>query len=200
MNHEQMQQEITIIKQMIEKTRKQSAESGHFFIFLGIAAAVFVLVISMLELFHQHRWVLPAMIILAIINGIIGFLVVKSTQKMEKVKTYSRDLVLSIWFICSSCLILITFLFPFLGVFQFHALPVLVSLFLGIAVFMTGVIYDLAYFRWLSGVWWLGAILMAVWDSEWRFLILIGSIIVGWILPGIILNRQYNKRSASHES
>lgn len=200
MNHEQMQQEITIIKQMIEKTRKQSAESGHFFIFLGIAAAVFVLVISMLELFHQHRWVLPVMIILTIINGIIGFLVVKSAEKREKIKTYSRDLVLSIWFICAVGLIMITFIFPFLGVFPFHALPVLVSLFLGIAVFMTGVIYDLAYFRWLSGVWWLGAILMAVWQSDLRFLILIGSIIVGWILPGIILNRQYHQRSTYHES
>ncbi len=30
MNHEQIQQEISMIKEMIDKSRKETAESGHF--------------------------------------------------------------------------------------------------------------------------------------------------------------------------
>lgn len=200
MNHDQIQQEISIIKNMIEKTKRQTAESGHLFIFMGIAAVVFVLVISMLELYHLHQWVLPAMISLTILNGILGFLVVGKAQRKEKVTTYPRTIVLSLWMICSVNLLMLTFLFPFLKVYQFHALPVLVSLMLGLGVFMTGIIYEMRFLQWFSSAWWIGACLMALIESKFRFLIMIAAIIIGWIIPGLILNKQYKNRSKEHES
>jgi hypothetical protein len=195
MNPEQIQQEISMIKEMIEKTRKETAESGHFLIFMGIAAVFFVLIVSLLEIFHLHAMVLPTMIILTLINAVIGGIIVNRGEKQEKVKSYPRTLVLTIWFISSMALVLYTFVFPFLNVFTFAALPVLVSVTAGIAMFMTGVIYELAYIRWLSAAWWISAVLTALTQNKYRFLIIIAAIIIGWILPGIILNRQYKNRS-----
>jgi hypothetical protein len=184
-----------MIKEMIEKTRKETAESGHFLIFMGIAAVFFVLIVSLLEIFNLHAIVLPTMIILTVINAIIGGIIVNRGEKQEKVKSYPRTLVLTIWYISSMALVLYTFVFPFLNVYTFFALPVMVSVTAGIAVFMTGVIYELAYIRWLSSAWWISAILMALIQNKYRFLIIIAAIIIGWILPGIILNRQYKNRS-----
>jgi len=195
MNHDQIQQEISIIKNMIEKTKRETAESGHLFIFMGIASAVFVLVISLLELYKLFDLILPAMITLTIINGIIGFFVVAKADKREKVKAYPKTIVLTLWIVCSMTILMLTFLFPFLKVYPLRALPVLVSLILGIAVFVSGVIYEMRAIQWLSLVWWIGACLMALSQSEFRFLIMIASIVIGWIIPGIILNKQYKNRS-----
>ncbi len=200
MNHDQIQQEISIIKTMIEKTKKQTAESGRLFIFMGIAAALFVIVISMLEIYHLQRWVLPMMIALTVVNGVLGFLIVGRAVQKEKVTTYPRTVVLNLWVICSVALLMLTFLFPFLKVYQFNALPILVSLIFGIGVFMTGIIYELRFIQWFSSVWWIGALLMALIQSRYRFLIMIASIIFGWIIPGFILNKQYKKGSQENES
>lgn len=195
MNHEQIQQEISMIKEMIDKSRKETAESGHFLIYMGIAAVFFVLAVSLLEIFHWHSLVLPTMIVLTLINAVIGGIIVNRGEKQEKVKSYPKTLVLTIWFLCSFALLLYTFVFPFLNVYSFAALPVMVSITAGIAAFMTGVIYELAYIRWLSSAWWISAILMALIQSQYRFLIIIAAIIIGWILPGVILNKQYKNRS-----
>ncbi len=195
MNQNQAAQEISIIKQMIEKTKKETAESGHLFIFMGIATVLFVLCIGLLEYFQMNRWILPAMIILTIMNGFVGFLVVKKTDKSEKVKSYPKTVVLNLWVICGLTLILITFLFPFLNVYPFSALGVLASLILGIAVFVTGVIYEMRSILWLSSAWWIGAVLLALIKGPFSFVILIATIIVGWIVPGFIINRQYKNGS-----
>ncbi|MDW7678987.1 MAG: hypothetical protein SCK70_00355 [bacterium] len=195
MDQNQVAREITIIKQMIEKTKRETAESGHLFIFMGIATALFVLCVGLLELFQLSQWILPAMIILTIVNGFIGFLVVTKSDKSERVKTYPKTVVLNLWVICGLTLVLLTFLFPFLKVYPFSALGVIASLILGIAVFVTGVIYEMRSILWLSSAWWIGAILLALIKSPFSFFILIATIIVGWIFPGFIINRQYKNGS-----
>jgi len=195
MNQNQIQQDISIIKQMIEKTKRETAESGHLFIFMGIATVLFVLIVGMLELFRLNHWILPAMIILTVVNGFIGFLVILKGDKKEKVKAYPKTVVLNLWIICGLTLVLLTFLFPFLNVYPFSALGIIASLILGIAVFMTGIIYEMRPILWLSSAWWIGAVLLALVESQFRFFILIASIIIVWIIPGFIINRQYKNGS-----
>ncbi len=199
MTENQLQQDISIIKTMIEKTRKETAESGHLFIFMGIAAALFVLIVSLLEMYHLNQLVIPAMIILTVLNGIVGFFVVSKPFTDERVKSYPKTVVLCLWVICGVTLLMITFLFPFLNVYTFRAVGTLASLILGIAVFMTGIIYEMRFVVWYSLVWWVGAILMAISENPYRFLIMIAVIIIGWILPGIIMNKKYN-RSMKNEA
>jgi predicted MFS family arabinose efflux permease len=139
--------------------------------------------------------VLPTMIGLTILNGFVGYLVVGREVKREKVTAYPKTIVLSIMMICGFTVLLLTFLFPFLKVYSWHALPILVCMVFGIAVFMTGMIYELRFIQWFSLSWWAGAILMALFDGEFRFLIMIGAIIFGWIVPGLILNQKYKNRS-----
>lgn len=200
MNHDQIQQEISIIKSMIEKTRRETAESGHLFIFMGIASAIFVLIISILEIYKFYHLVIPAMIILTVLHGFVGYFVVSKPAKEEKVTSYPKAVVLSLWVICSVTLLMITFLFPFLKVYSFSALGTLASLILGIAVFMTGVIYEMRFVVWYSSAWWIGAILMAISSGSYRFLIMIAVILIGWVLPGFIINKKYKNGGTSNEA
>ena len=49
MNQAQVQQDISIIKEMIEKTRRETAESGFLFIIPGILCVLTVIIMSILE-------------------------------------------------------------------------------------------------------------------------------------------------------
>ncbi len=195
MTENQIQQEISIIKEMIDKTRKETAESGHLFIFMGIASALFVLIISMLEIYRFDHLRIPAMIILTVFNGFVGYFVVSKPFNEEKVQSYPKTIVLCLWAVCGITLLLVTFLFPFLNVYTFRAIGTLACLILGIAVFMTGIIYEMRFVVWYSLAWWVGAVLMAISYSPYRFIIMIAVITIGWILPGIIMNKKYKNRS-----
>ena len=201
MDQSQVQQEISIVKEMIEKTRRETAESGYFFIFIGIIASICPVGISLLEEYNLNNMVLPALIILTIISGIIGYLVVSREERNEKVKSYPKTVFYQLWFACGMTMLMMVFLFPFLKAYPWSAVPVLVSLVCGIGLYLTGVIYELRFIQWFSMPWWAGACLMAIAEQGMpRAYIMSAIIIVGWVLPGLILNKQYKNRSVENGS
>jgi hypothetical protein len=197
MNHSQIEQEISIIRDMIEKTRKDSSRFGNLLIFMGITAAFFVLAVSLLELSGRSRWVLPAMIGLTLLNGVVGFVIVRRMLAKEKVNTYPKSILLNVWTSCSMAMLLITFVLPLLKTVPFSAIGSLASVILGIAVYMTGVIHEMPSIQWCSLTWLVNAMLMTVVISKYRFLIMLAAIALGWILPGILINGLTEKRSGT---
>jgi hypothetical protein len=201
MEQSQIRQEISIVKEMIEKTRRETAESGYFFIFIGIICSISPVVIGMLEQYNLNNMVLPALIILTIISGVIGYLVISREERNEKVKSYPKTVFYQLWFACGMTMLIMVFLFPFLKSYPWPAVPILVSLVCGIGLYLTGVIYELRFIQWFSTAWRAGACLMAVTEQGMpRAYIMSAIIIVGWVLPGLILNKQYKKRSAENGS
>ena len=196
MDTNQMQQEISIIKEMIEKTRRTTAESGHLLIFIGVFSALATLVIGMLEIYELNQFVMPAIIIMAIVNAFIGYVIAAKEGKNEKIKTYLKTIFWNIWMVCGLTAVLIVFLFPYLNLYPFKAVPVLVSMVMGIALFTTGTIFELRFVQWSSLAWWVGACIMAIIESPYKFIIMVVIILFGWILPGFLLNKQYKIRSS----
>ena len=196
MDTNQIQQDISIIKEMIEKTRKTTAESGHLLLYIGILSALATIVIGILEIYELNQFVMPVVIIITVVNAFIGYVIAAKEGKNEKVKTYPKTIFWHIWMACGLAAVLIVFLFPFLDLYPFHAVPVLTSLVMGIALFITGTIFELKYIQWSSLAWWLGACLMAISEGPYKFVIMVTIILIGWIVPGFLLNKQYKKRSA----
>lgn len=196
MDTKQIQQEISIIKEMIEKTRKTTAESGLILIYMGIFSAMVTIVIGIMEINELNQYVLPVVIIMTVVNALIGYFVATKKGENEKVKTYSKTIFGHIWIACGLAAVLIAFLFPFLNLYPFHAVPVLTSLVIGIALFITGTIFELKFIQWSSLAWWAGACIMAIVISPYKFVIMVAIILIGWIVPGFLLNKQYKRRNA----
>jgi hypothetical protein len=195
MNTTQLQQEISIIKEMIDKTRKTTAESGHLLIYMGIFSALASIVIGLLGFYGLNHYVMPVIISMAVVNGFIGYLIAAKNSDTEKVKTYPKTIFWQTWMVCGLTAGMIVFLFPFINLYPFQAVPVLVSLVLGIAVFITGTIFELKFVQLSSLAWWLGACIMAIVEEPFKLVTMVAIIVVGWIVPGLILNKQYKKRS-----
>ena len=98
--------------------------------------------------------------------------------------------------ICGFAALLVVFVFPFLDLYTFKAVPTLVSVIMGIALFITGALFELKYVQWSFLTWWAGAVLLALTTDIVKGTIMVAIILVGWVLPGILLHNQYKTRSA----
>jgi hypothetical protein len=95
---------------------------------------------------------------------------------------------------------IVTFVLPALDVYSWSLAPVLSSLFIGVGVFSSGVIFESMPIVGCSLAWWAGAIAMAFAQGTPRVLTMIGIILVGWVLPGLILHVRYKNRSGDDEA
>lgn len=203
MNQEQIQQEISIIKNMIEKTRKDTAESGSWFLFIGIACSLYVMIVTTLEELRFFKWVLPVMVTMTIIYGVIGFLLVRREDNKEKVNTYAKKINRAILIACVIPILLTGFIFPLTKVYAWQISPIFSALFLGIMLFASGITCEFRFFFWGGLVSWAGACVMAYTLNVHfpvRGIIMIIILITGFIIPGIILKTKYKTGSVHHES
>jgi hypothetical protein len=191
MDTQQLQQDISIIKEMIDKTRKKTADSGHMLIYMGIICALFTIAIGLFEIYQMGQYVMPAIIAMAVINAFIGYRIAAKNNANGDVKTYSRTLFWHIWMACGFAAVLIVFLFPFLNVYPFYASPVLTCLVIGIAVFISGSIFELKFVQWSGLAWWIGACLLALTEGPITIVVMLATILFGCIVPGVLLNKHY---------
>ena len=202
MSFEKIENEISIIKEMIAKSRKEAAESGHFFVGIGLLGIIATPLIGLLELFHLDRLILPVFVLMAFVSAAIGYLTVGRQEKKERVKSYAKTLCYQILFACSVPALLIVFVFPLLRVYPWNLVPVLTSLIMGIMVYSAGTIYEIRSIRWCGVFWWAGAVLMALFAGhQWiRISIMNLSLFAGFVLPGLILNRKYREGRSGYGS
>jgi hypothetical protein len=200
MNNTEILQELAVIRSMLDKTRRETAEAGGLFIFMGAASAVFVLAISLTEMAGETRWVLPLMAGLTAVNAVAGGLLFARSIRKSRVTTYSGRVLIQLWVACAVALLLGTFVLPRLGAFGLKDTGVLAALVFGIGMFMTGVICDVRRIRWVSLVWPVAAVLMAANLNRWRIVIMIAAIAAGFILPGFWLKNPGAGTGDGHEN
>jgi len=195
MENDRIQQDISLIKEMIEKTRREAADSGHFFIYLGIGAIIYVVVIMTLNLIGLNHLALPAMIIMTVIMGALGFYITNRDEKKEKVKSYPKTICYIVLAGCSIPIIILTFLFPLTGVYSFALVPTFAAMFFGTMLFSTAAIYEFSFLYWSALVAWGGGIAMVYMKGPIGGVIMIAILIIGFVIPGTILNRKYKNGS-----
>ena len=180
---------------MTERTRKETAQSGLLLIFIGISSAFATLGIGMLQLYNIHGWMTPALFITSIVNAIAGYIIVTKKEKNARVQSYTRTLFWNVWLICGIAALLFVFPFPYLNIYSVRAIPVLVAIIMGIALYITGVLFELKFIQLTSFIWWIGAIIMSTLNTPYKFMIMVAVILLGWVLPGFMLLSEYKKRS-----
>jgi hypothetical protein len=199
MTGNEIKEELAIIRNMIEKARSETAESGHFFIWMGIFSMVMVFIIGSLESMGKGNLFLPILIAMLVACGIIGYLTVSRRMSKAGARSYPKTVCYSVWFACSVPIVMVTFVFPLLNIYAWNLLPILSTLFIGVAVFSSGVIFESKAIVSCSFAWWGGSVAMALMTSG-RMYVMMAAIALGWILPGVILNRRYRNRRDDNES
>ena len=194
MDNSQFQEEVATIRKMIERTRRETFESGYLFIITGTIWLLAVIIMATLELTGHARlvqqWGWIAFAILALVSLSIG---VWEGRKVQA-QTYTRTLFSHLWGACGIVIVLITFAVPHMNAYT----PVTALMIIGIGFYVTGAIFEMPLVQGSGVLWWIGMCALGFVEGNMRLPIWIALISLGFILPGIVMNRQFRKQGNGH--
>ncbi|MDQ3022617.1 MAG: hypothetical protein M3R36_18940 [Bacteroidota bacterium] len=191
MNTREAETELSVIKKIMEDSRKINIDNGIHYIFWGVLVTI-ALLINYIMLITKTpgqyiglMWFI-LMISGAVIDGIIG----RRQEKKNKVNTYAGSLLGSLWMASGIAM----FMYGFLGVMTKAYNPVficpIISTSLGISYFTSGAIQQVKWLQSIAFGWWAGAAVMFIFPSVHSVLIFAVMVTALQIVPGIILNKK----------
>lgn len=200
MNEMQVKERIQFIQEMIDRTKRIAAGSWIFLIIWGIIGIIGVIGMYMLVYFEKYSWIWFNWIILVTIGIVYSLFYGAKQERARGMKTYAQ---VAVWYLCLACgivFILVGLIFPALGLYSWGLIAVLISLVAGILVFVAGGIYEWNLLKWCGVIWWLGALGMAFIQENYRALLFIPLILIGYIMPAIVLRSIYQKEREENAS
>jgi len=187
--------EIQLIRSMVLKARTETADSGWFFILTGIISIAALILIGMLEATGRAGLVFPVLIAATVACGAAGYAAVHRSAKRAGARSYLRSVLYAVWLACAIPCVIAMIVLPLLGAYAWRLSPVFSSLFVGVGLFTSGIIFESRPILLCSLAWWAGALGMVFIEGAPRLALMTAMILVGWIVPGFLLQRRYRNGS-----
>ncbi len=194
MNNMQAKDEIRLIQEMIERTKKITAGSWMFFLVWGLVVILGIGGMYALVSIEEFSWIWLNWVVFVGIGVIFSIVYGKKLEQLEGARTYANITTGHVCFACGMAFILVGFIFPLLKLYSWGLIPVLTSMVAGILVFTLGGIFEWNLLKWCGVIWWLGAVGMIFIHENYRALLVIPLLLIGYIMPALVLRSMYQKQ------
>ncbi len=200
MNDLQAKDEIRLIQQMIERTKKITAGSWIFFLVWGVVAIFGIGGMYALVFIEEYSWIWLNWVVFVSIGVVFSIVYGKKLERLEGARTYANITTRHVSWACGMAFILVGFIFPLLKLYTWGLIPVFISMVAGILVFSLGGIFEWNLLKWCGVIWWLGAVGMIFFHENYRALLIIPLLLVGYIMPALVLRSMYQKQRNENAS
>jgi hypothetical protein len=200
MNDLQAKDEIRLIQEMIERTKKITAGSWMFFLVWGIVVILAIGGMYALVSIEEFSWIWLNWVVFVGIGVVFSIVYGKKLEKLEGARTYANIATDHVCFACGIAFILVSFIFPLLKLYSWGLIPVLISMVAGILVFTLGGIFEWNLLKWCGVIWWLGAVGLIFIHENYRALLVIPLLLIGYIMPAVVLRSIYQKQRDENAS
>jgi len=200
METQQAQTELSVIKKIMEDSRKLNIDNGIHYIFWGVLVT-FSLLVNYIMLLNgtSGKYIGLMWMVTMSLGAITDVFIGRNQERKSRVKTFAGKMLGSLWFASGISM----FMFGFIGTMTKAYNPVFISPIiatsLGISYFTSGAIQQIKWLQNVSLGWWAGAIIMFMFPSVHTLLIFALMMICFQIIPGVILNRK-SKEEISTET
>jgi MFS family permease len=191
-------EEFQTIKAMIEKTKRDTAESGTSLILWGWLVIAGCIATYVMAAFKQYSFIWVAWLVLVGLGVISNIAVLRHKKRVVQASTYIGDALTNLWIACGVAMTIVGFVGSLSPVISYKAIFPLISVILGIGTFATGGIVNWRLMRMGGLFWWAAGILMMFVSINYHPLILGITVIPGYMVPGYMLRAQY-KSTTKHE-
>lgn len=187
------EKQLAIISEMIASTRSRLSEDGFHVILWGILIVISCLVqyimIQFLNMHHESNYV---WLIMPIIGTPVSIIYGYKQSKEQKVKTLIDEFYGYIWigfWISLLCVTLISLAYK-------HSPTSFILVTMGFAVFIAGVVLKFKPLILGAVVFWISSFLyFYVGESTAQLLVFAASVVLGYIIPGLLLRKEYKAQS-----
>ena len=157
------EEEISVIKKIMEDSKKAIVDNGWHYIYWGVIVtaaliANYIMVLTNTSINMQGMLWFISMTSAAIIEGIIE----RKREKHVKVKTFAGRLLNTLWSGSGICMFILGFAGTVSGAYNAIMIFPLISVMLGAAYLISGVIQQVKWMSALCIFWWAGSILSLI--------------------------------------
>ena len=193
MDTKQAELEITLIKKIMQDSRKIIVFDGKGFIIWGVLVLIGLIgtyISITMEISYYVGWLWLTVIGTGWIYSLVTYWIIGSKVRVH---TLAGKILGGVWLSCGIAITLIGFLGTYSGALRGWGISPMMSIILGVAYFMSGLIYGHPWVKYLSFGWWGGAVVMFLFPGLHILLIFAAMMIMFQIVPGIILYIKWKK-------
>jgi hypothetical protein len=193
MDEQQARDEIRLIREMLERTRQATAESGAQFIFWGVWIILALIGNYVLVALRRFDWIWGNWAFFGLTGWAVTIIYNIRINRARRAKTYAGTATAYLCIACGIAFFMAAFAFPLLRVYSYGVISIIVALISGIMLFALGGIYQWPLLAAAGVLWWAGAAAMALIAADWRGIVLIPLLILGDIVPGLIFRARFRR-------
>jgi hypothetical protein len=183
-------EELAFLNKVIRDSRRSVIDNGLSFIVWGVLVTIGVGAIYIERLNESWSWSGWVWLV-TIVSGIIFSIFYGRRRTQSPVQTFAGNLLGRLWSALGISMGLVGFVGSISGMITPMAISPLMACFLAVPYYVSGIVYDLKWFRNLAFGWWVGAIVMFMWDSPHTLGLYCLLMICLQIIPGILLYRRW---------
>lgn len=194
MKTEHAAEELSMIKKIMEDSRKINIDNGIHFIFWGILVTIsLVATYVMIKTRTSGQYIgitwLALMIGGAIIDAVIGW----KQNRSSRVETFAGKLIGTLWLGSGISMFIFGFVGPMFEAYNPIYICPIISVSLGLSYFTSGAIQQLRWLQLVAAGWWIGGILLFMYPGHHTLLIFAAMIVALQIVPGIVIRMKAKK-------
>jgi hypothetical protein len=193
MNEQDARDDLRLIREMLEKTRRATAESGTLFIFWGIWLILALVGNYTLVYLHRYGWIWVNWAFFGFGGWVVSAVYHIRRGRARLPRTYAQTASAYVSIACSVGFALAAFVFPALKVYSYGVISVIIALVSGILLMALSGIYQLPLLLGAGILWWIGAVVMAFIPDDWRGLVFIPLLVLGYLVPGFIFRSRFRR-------
>jgi hypothetical protein len=197
MNDIQVKDEIRMIREMLEKTRRATADSGAFLLVWGFLIILAVVGNYALALAKLYSWIWLNWTAFPVGGVIYSIVYWSRREKASGTKTYASTAAGYLGLSCGITFMFVGLIIPAFKLYSWGAIAPLISVIWATLVFTLGGIFEWNLLKWAGLISWLVAFGMIFIREEYRALAFVPLILIGYIIPGFILRSEYKREQAS---
>ncbi len=191
MEIQQAASELSVIKKIMEDSRKINIDNGIHYIFWGVLVTISLLTNYIMLLTGTAGQYIGLMwLILMVSGGIVDGIIGRRQSRTIKAETFAGRILASLWIASGIAMFMFGFIGTMTGAYKPIFICPIISTSLGISYFTSGAIQQIKWLQYISIGWWIGAIVMYAFPGVHTLLIFAIMLVIFQIIPGFILRKK----------
>ncbi|MGA2668089.1 MAG: hypothetical protein ABSF32_04135 [Ignavibacteria bacterium] len=194
MELKQAESEIAVIKKIMEDSKRIAVNDGKDFIIWGTLVftgliGTYLFILWNIEVYIGWLWCA-----VILIGWIFSIKMHSRAKKSCNARTFAGKILGALWVSSGIGMSLIGFIAGAGSTISMWAICPLISIILGIAYYVSGIIYGYSWINYISLGWWAGAVVMFIFPGIYTLLLFALMMAMLQILPGMIFYLRWKRQ------
>lgn len=191
-NRQQVYEDLKYIKQIIDDSRSIIIDNGIEYIVWGILVILGLLSTYIEIIKHGEQYNTLVWIVLVSFGwGYSIYQAIKRKKSDNKI-TFAGKIVNSVWITAGINMTILGFAGTYSGAIKPVFISPVFATILGMAYYISSMMYDIKILKILAPMWWAGSIFLFLFPGIHTILVMAGLMLFLQVVPGIIIYKRFN--------